>query len=122
MARITPIEVREVINTPPAATDLDPFIDLAHRLVNAQLLAHGIDEAILTDIERYLAAHFVAITYPPMVERSLPDARQTLEVPRGGRYLSGTRYGQMAILLDPTGTLARLEAPTVKRAATLTVL
>lgn len=119
-ARVDTAEVKEIIAT--ALDNLTAFIMPANMLVNELLLDKGFDEARLTEIERWLAAHLVAIRDPRMTERSLENSRQGYEAPRIGQHLNGTRYGQMAIMLDTSRTLAALADQTAIKRAKLTLL
>jgi hypothetical protein len=86
-------------------TDTTSFIDTANLLVNENLGTSGLSDARLTEIEKYLAAHLVALH---------PDERQLTEQKIGeatdkytgafGKQLDATQYGQMVMLLDTTGT------------------
>jgi len=106
MARVTTADVKLIIHT--ALDDLAAFITPANQLVDALLLDKGLGEPRLTEIERWLAAHFVAMRTPAETGRGVAESRHDYETPTVGQHLNGTRYGQMAIVLDTTGTLAAL--------------
>lgn len=93
-------------------TDLTSFIEVASHIVDRISDADEDDEvssATLELIERWLSAHAYAQRDPSVVptsERAGPvGASYQSSV---GLFLKNTRYGQMAILLDPTGTLLEL--------------
>ena len=105
MARVTDAEVKEIIDT--SLSDLSPFITVASQQVDriADLNLLGSDE--LKEIERWLAAHFVAIRDKRTAKDNVGDSSHTYEG-KTGMGLDFTRYGQMAKLLDTTGTLAKI--------------
>lgn len=94
------------------------FIKTAHTIVNAQFV-DGREEPklapeLLEIIELYLAAHYLAITEErgALTRSYFGDAEEWLE---GRIYSSGfgsTRFGQQAIALDPSGTLATVSHST----------
>lgn len=114
MARVTEGQVKEILDTNRSVSQ---FIDVANIFVEEHLASVIGNASLLTKIELYLAAHFAAITE----ERGgLVESAAGLEVRErvSDIYTEGlrsTRYGQQAIVLDATGTLARL-ASTANRA------
>lgn len=76
----------------------------------------GLSTARLTEIERYLAAHFVAIAdYALRVateslnQRSIESEYTDRNSAVTGKGLDYTRFGQMAMTLDTSKTLAALQ-------------
>lgn len=121
MGLVTEAEVRAIITT--NLTDLSSFITSANELTSTELSGKGLSTSRLKDIEKWLAAHFVAINDDKLrtVEEEVGESRRrTGENVRGviGQGLLLTRFGQQAIVLDSTGTLAAL----AKIRARLTVL
>jgi len=104
--RVTSAEVKEVIDT---TLSIDSFISIANDFVTTHLVGQGLTTTQLKNIELYIAAHFVAIR----AERGSPryeqigDSRVSWEF-KGGEGLAMTRFGQTAILLDSSQTLAKL--------------
>jgi hypothetical protein len=109
MARATNETVAAVIQTDPAIDLLRP-ITTAHALTNyvaskdSQGLLNG---GLLTEIEIYLAAHFYALRDPQYQSKSTDAASATFQGQTGKR-LDLTWWGQQAIALDITGTLASI--------------
>jgi hypothetical protein len=118
--RVTPEEVEAILETKLTDACLDPFIAAAHQLVEDRLSGKTytgptgaevtISEASMTEIERWLAAHFA----------SMWDKRTATDTVGPGTFeyegetamrLDFTRYGQQAIILDPTDCLAELGDP-----------
>lgn len=120
--RVVAADVKKVVSTSLAdAVVDDPIIVTANLLVDEHLLDSGLSAALLTKIELYMAAHLVALTEEKggVVRETLGDAaRSYANVYEGG--LKSTRYGQMAIAIDSTGTLAGLS--TNKLRAQITVI
>lgn len=108
MPRVTEDQVREVANQ-PATVDASFAIDIATLLVDEDLatLSPALSDERLRQIELYLAAHFLTLTVEegPKAAEALGDATERYH----NIYAAGlrsTRFGQQAILLDTSGTLA----------------
>jgi len=105
-ARVTTAEVKEIIDTD--LTDLTVFITVADQHVDRVAAADSsLAAATLKEISRWLAAHFTAIRDPRESKSTVGPTSFTYEG-KTGMGLSFTRYGQQALLLDTTGTLANL--------------
>jgi len=100
MARVTDNEVKEIIDTD--LSSLTPFIGAANQLVDG---ITGLSAAELKEIERWLAAHFVAIRDQRTAKDNTGDSSHTYGG-KTGMGLDFTAYGQMVKLLDTTGYLA----------------
>jgi hypothetical protein len=105
-ARVTPGDVRAIITLDDSVV-LYPFIQAAATLVDATLSTSGLATAVLFEIERWLAAHFAALSSPGYTEVGSGVYRIKLETPKLGDGLKGTRYGQVALSMDTSGFLAR---------------
>lgn len=110
MANITPDQVREVIKTDLTDSEISGLITTAVAMYDSKLSSQGLTEALEVEIKRYLTAHYVAIKDPsPTVKDvTLGDARESYETignVASQEGLKATRWGQMAIALDPSGTL-----------------
>ena len=103
VARVSEAEVKTLIDT---NREVSPFIDDAHLIVNETLLARGLTEERLKLIEKYLAAHLVALTEERggLVRFKVGDSSEEYQLDKGAG-IAQTRYGQQAIDLDTTGTL-----------------
>ena len=84
-------------------------ITMASEMVDTFLLSQGLTAIQLKQIEAYLACHLYQQTNPAIVRESYGGA--TFEYNRGktdSEGLCGTKWGQMATLLDTSGTLRNL--------------
>ena len=90
-----------------ADTEINLFIESAHLIVCEHLDGWGVSTGRLTLVERYLAAHFAAITYIPAVFESVGKVQASYQA-KVALNLDQTRYGQQAKLFDPTGELKKL--------------
>ena len=109
MARVSAEAVRELIKYSGTDDALDAFIDTATTLVDTHLLSSGQSVAILTKIELYLAAHLVALSEE--LGGIIRDAYGSSSVSLANVYDAGfksTRFGQVALALDASGTLSSL--------------
>lgn len=105
MPRTTSILVSGICDVDPA-DDLEPFIETANEMVTEHL-TDLLDDARLEKVERWLAAHFYCILRPRAMSESAGPVSETIES-RVDLGLNVTRYGQMAMVLDSTGTLKAL--------------
>jgi len=105
--RVTSAEVFEIIDVISTITNLTPYITAANRIVEDNLTGKGIADGTLKEVERWLSAHFTAIHD----QRFTKEKVELQEVSYGGKTgmrLLSTLYGQQAMILDPTGTLEKL--------------
>lgn len=117
MARVSHVEVKEIIATSVADDVIDNnFIDTANVFVNEHLLGCGHSDAILKKIEMYLAAHFLSISGTGDADDAggalkfskMGDASESYDTSGLSDGLNSSRYGQQAIFLDNSGCLAAL--------------
>ena len=105
--RVSDGDVRAIIQVDDTV-EMYPFIQSASTLVDTQLASSGLTGVELFEVERWLSAHFVAMVHPPATEVGTGVYRVKLESGSTGQGLRSTRYGQLALALDRTGTLARV--------------
>ena len=109
-ARVADSDVREVISLPADAV-ITAFITAANLMVNKipAKFPGVLDDATLFEVERWTAAHLASVRYSRLTSQSVGDGqeayRKGLENSIG---LQSTTWGQQAIMLDTTGTLAEL--------------
>jgi len=87
--------------------ETDAFIAAAHTTVCEHLDGWGISASVLSLIEKYLAAHYAAMTYPS-VQREVLGPMSTTFALKTETGFAASRYGQTAMSLDPTGALKKL--------------
>jgi len=107
--RTTEEDVREIIDT-VTTYPVRPFIATANALtdhVSSQDSDLVLSGAMLIQIELYLAAHFYAIRDPQYQTKSTGGASATFQG-QTGMKLDLTWWGQQAIMLDASGTLAAM--------------
>lgn len=105
--RITPTELKEIIDTELTDARIQAFITAASLTID-RLLINEFEEAELKEIERWLAAHFIAANIDRQaIEEEAGPARQKF-ANNFGMNLQSTTYGQTAATLDTSGTLAAL--------------
>lgn len=61
MPRVMPAEVKAIVPTNLTDPIIQMWIDAANAIVNSNAECIGGDEALLTQVELYLSAHFVAM-------------------------------------------------------------
>ena len=114
--RVTTEEVFAIISEDagvPSTADLTVFIGVANDIVTTDLAGNDYSETRLTNIELYLSAHFSCLKYRQadkiIIDESEDDYRNKL---KHGYYQ--TTYGQQAITLDTSGTLAEASKESFK--------
>lgn len=98
-------DIELIIETAILPADLDKFANMAHVEVVNRIAAGALAEEELVEIERFLAAHLVAMRDPRKQTQHVAQATTTYEG-RTGMGLDFTRYGQQVKLLDRTGAFA----------------
>lgn len=119
MARATEQEVIDILDTTLENEDVTPFLSAANLLVTDVCGNEGYSDNLMREIERWLAAHFLAIRDPRISKQKIGDADATYEG-KTGLGLNHTSYGQQAMILDHHGKLA--EVSEAKMPAELKVL
>ena len=109
-ARTSVGQVTELVETSiPADTITGNFIATANAIVNEQLVGKGISDDMLERIEMYLAAHLVTLSEERGgITRDRMGDSDTSYAQIYGSGLNSTRFGQIAVLMDTTGTLASI--------------
>jgi hypothetical protein len=104
-------DVREIIDTALEDGAINAMINVAYRMtlpLVGELEGCG-GEGMLDDIQKFLAAHFIALRERRVKMQDVADEyRVEYETARLGEGLRATVYGQTALDLDCTGTLAKL--------------
>lgn len=113
MSRISADELKEILPTTISSQGLTPFIVAADALVDEVLSgSSGLNETLLKEIVRWLAAHFLASSRErsaSVIEQEIDTARTRFSSERIlGEGLKSTQYGITALALDTTGNLAQL--------------
>lgn len=106
MGRVTEQEVKQIITT---TMNVLPFIKAASIVVADRLSGADLSEETLKEIERWLSAHFLSVAQPQKKSQSIDGASETYAVPPvTNDGLKSTFYGQQALALDSSGTLANI--------------
>lgn len=102
-------EIRAIIETDLTDDQVLPFLKTASLLVDENLVVvPAIGSPLLKEIETYLAAHLVTLWDPRALKAEADGTKFMYEGTATGQGLSSSRYGQMALTLDPTGILSTL--------------
>jgi hypothetical protein len=121
MARTSKSDVKETFDAafesetgdPDDISDdaVDQWIDIANHLVDDVAAADSsLSSSRLTDLETLVAQHFLA-TQAPRAESQSGGVRSISYQGETGMGFKATQYGQRALTLDPTGTLAGSNRP-----------
>ena len=109
--RVTEPEVAALIET-NTTLSLAPFIATAKALTDhvSSKDSNGLlTAALLVEIEKYLAAHFYEYRDSQYIEKKTGDASAVFQGQFGKRFDS-SKWGQTALMLDVSGTLASLNS------------
>ncbi len=105
-ARVTAVQVMEIIDTELTEAQVNAMINSAHRIMGATI-TEITDTDLLTTIELWLSAHFVAIYDQRAASETIADYSVTFQG-KTAMGLQATTYGQQAMSLDYSGALASL--------------
>jgi hypothetical protein len=92
-------------------SDVALFLTTAQNFVTTHLSGKGLDSTELDQITLYLAAHLTILTTEKGGQRreKLGEADESYRVPGDkDTGLAQTRFGQMAMMMDSSGTLASM--------------
>ena len=110
MALVVSVEVAQIY--PDAGiTDFSPYIQIADTFITDNLQGTSLSTGALKSIELYLSAHFALITQERggLTRQKVGDSEDFYQLWTSTKVgLMATRFGQQAVMLDTTGTLARL--------------
>lgn len=107
MARVTAAEVLEIIDVDESISNINPFVLSGNLLVTNTLGGSTqLDEATLKEIERNVVAHLITSADPRAAQEKTEDISVKYEG-NFGKYFESSRYGQVALMLDFTGALAK---------------
>ena len=111
MARVEASEVKVFFNTELADSVVEAHIDVANELVTSVLGSSGLGDTRLKNIELYISAHLLSFRDPltGAVAAEWIASEAKIEFSANfGQQLKSTHFGQQALVLDTTGTLATL--------------
>lgn len=118
-ARVNAAQVREIFDTELSDAQLNAFINTANIYTTSLLGNSGLSGQMLTEIEKYLSAHFASMRDPRFETEKVGQYSYRVQG-KTDMGLDATFYGQQAKLLDTSGRLSA--ADTVRKIATIEVL
>lgn len=111
MARTSESEVKDILDTNLDNTSLSAWIEVANELVDDIAAADSsLTTSRLTKLEKLAAAH-LASSQDQRFESASSESRSVQYQGETGMGFKGTKHGQAALALDPTGTLANSHLP-----------
>lgn len=111
MSRNTVQELELVFDTTLTDPQLQAFLDTADIIVTANLGSTNLSTDELKQIEKFLGAHFASLMDPRELRAKTGDADAWFYpnvTTAWGKQLNLTPYGQQVLMMDRTGTLAKL--------------
>lgn len=112
--RTTVAKVRQIIDTELEDENIVGIIEGASILLDQLFISISMPDTILTEIERWLTAHLIAISKERQAKK---EGAGGAYIEYAGEYGSGfeaTSYGQTAVALDYSGTLKGLSGKSAK--------
>jgi hypothetical protein len=106
VARTTDADV-ELVAEVDSTISLTPFITIANELVTELCTDSGYNDTRLALIETWLAAHFYLIRDQAVASEKAGSVAVSYQY-KIGLFLSQTKQGQTAMMLDTAGNLAAL--------------
>ena len=106
-SRITVDDLVEILETELTEAQLSAFVNSAHYLIQANLLSSGLSSDVPTEIHKYLAAHFASLRDQRIESERVADVSMKYQG-KTDMGLNATLYGQTALMLDTSGSLANL--------------
>jgi len=101
--------VTEILDDTQLTDDIiESFINSANVFVTAALGTKGLTETVLTEIERWIAAHMIVSTRERQSVKEEAGSAKIQWAGVWGSGLLGTTYGQTAVALDTSNTLAAI--------------
>lgn len=105
MSRVTPDEVKEIVSTELTDSVVQVWIDGANTIVDDNASCIGGDEALLTQVELFLSAHFVGMLDPQtrgfITKDSVDGFETTYSNPvKLANIIDRTPYGTTANMLS----------------------
>ena len=120
--RVTVTDVRNVVRLSTDMTDpiISGCIQTGNTITDSYLLDKDLDEGMLAQIELYLSAHFCSLREPQLYEEEWGGrdsiAKEKRAKPSVGKGFYATWYGQQAMIMDTSGTLAEMSQDNKKQA------
>lgn len=115
MARTNPSEVAKIFDTELDTSSggaLETWVDMASDIVDdIAAKDSSISSSRLANIEKLLAAHMASGQDQRIESTSRETASVSYQGETASMDLRGTKYGQRAIALDPSGHLSSLGKP-----------
>jgi len=104
--RTTAEDVKAIMDTDLTEDQIEPVVSSANVFVTAQLGASGLGVDLLTEIEKWVAAHMCSVGLDRQLQRGKGGSAEATYAGNYDKGLQMTSYGQMACSMDPTGILA----------------
>lgn len=101
---ITDAEIKAISDV--TLPDLQPFVAVSTSVVDSLLADKGLSDSLLRNIGIYLSAHFAYLKEGQIKSEKIGDSSTTFNVESGKGFCS-TTFGQMAVTLDTSKTLAK---------------
>jgi len=117
--RVTATEVKQIITTTQEDYIIDVFIESANLLVTSILADSGLSSDLLKEIERWLSAHFLSMSFERQTIREEIGGDTSEQYSKLGHGLSASTYGQTVKMLDTTGMM---DAAINKKMASITAV
>ena len=111
--RANALDVKAIITTSLTPDEVRTYVTDANALVNNTLSGEGLSESLLGTIEKWVAAHLIAVTKARQPQyKKIGDGAESY--PKLGLKMEASTYGQTALAFDTSGKLANLGKKRIK--------
>lgn len=108
MSRVTPAEVKEILETDLTDPQIQSWIDIASKVIDRYAAQCALaDSDTLAMLEKLLTAHYISAVVErdkSLTARSFGDSSESY-MAVSGEGLKASPYGQQMLALDPCGIL-----------------
>lgn len=106
--------VKAIIDTALEDDELRKLMTQANVIVTRQLGSEGLTNGVLTDIETWMTAHFIALGKERQLEEEHVGDIELHYKKNPDGFFQQTTFGQMVLFLDSSGALSRSAKAKVK--------
>lgn len=107
MARTNIDSVKDIMTDEVTLEDpqIQKYINTANIWITSVFSGSGVVETLLTEYEKYFAAHLIKSTQYPQIQKEVIDDASIQYAAKFGEGLSSTPYGQTLLDLDVDGII-----------------
>lgn len=111
--------VQEIFSTSLGTSIISRMLSIAEILITEHVDPVGVSDELRDELKMWIAAHFCSIRDRQVKERSADGVRFVFDggIQEGKVGFESTFYGKQVLMLDSTGTLAKISSSQRKKLA-----